>query len=103
MTKVQVLYWHGIPLQVRAGERRERVSLELPSRFQEAVDKAAMAAGLIGTDDYLAGLVWEKANDRDGAPAEVAAKIVTELEAHYPSIDWRQTADRIKETRSADA
>ena len=43
MTTYQVLYWHDIPLQVRAGGRRDRASIELPIRFQEAVDNAAMA------------------------------------------------------------
>ena len=97
MTTYQVLYWHNIPLQVRAGGRRDRTSIELPTRFQEAVDSAAMAAGLTGTDGYLSGFVWGEAQERDGSPAEVAAAIAAELEAHHPTIDWRATANTIRQ------
>ena len=57
MTTYQILFWYDIPVQVRAGGRRERVSVELPARFQAAIDSAAMAAGLTGTDGYLSGFV----------------------------------------------
>ena len=43
MARVQVLYWHDIPLQVRAGRRGNRGSVELDPRFQAAADQAAMA------------------------------------------------------------
>ena len=66
MTSYQILYWHNIPLQVRAGGRRDRVSVELPPRFQEAVDSAAMAAGLAGAERRLLGCVWGEAQGRDG-------------------------------------
>ena len=36
-----------------AKEGRTRAARELPPRFQEAIDAAAMRAGLIGTDAYL--------------------------------------------------
>lgn len=96
MTPYQVLYWHDIPLQVRAGGRRERVSVELPARFQAAVDSAAMAAGLTGTDAYLARFVWGEAQERDGSPVDVAAAVAAELEASHPVVDWQQTAARIR-------
>lgn len=96
MTSYQILYWHTIPLQVRAGGRRDRVRVELSSRFQEAVDSAAMAAGLTGTDGYLAGFVWGEAQERDGPPAEVAAAVAAELEAQHAAIDWRATANAIR-------
>lgn len=97
MTSYQILYWHNIPVQVRAGGRRERASVELPPRFQEAVDSAAMTAGLTGTDGYLSGFVWGAAQERDGAPAEVAAAVAAELEAQHADIDWRATAAAIRE------
>ncbi len=96
MTSYQILYWHTIPLQVRAGRRRDRASVELPPRFQEAVDSAAMAAGLTGTDGYLAGFVWGQAQERDGRPAEVAAAVAAELDAQHATIDWRATATAIR-------
>jgi hypothetical protein len=96
MTSYQILYWHDIPVQVRAGGRRERVSVELPPRFQAAVDSAAMAAGLTGTDAYLEGFVWGETMEREGAPHEVAAAVASELEAKYPTVDWHKTAATIK-------
>lgn len=94
MTTYQIMYWHDIPVQVRAGGRRERVSIELSSRFQVAVDNAAMAAGLTGTDAYLEGFAWSEPLEREGTPAEVAAAVATELEAQHTAIDWRATAAR---------
>lgn len=96
MTTYQIMYWHDIPVQVRAGGRRERMSVELPSRFQVAVDNAAMAAGLTGTDAYLEGFAWGEPAEREGTPQDVAAAVAAELEAQYAVIDWRNTADAMR-------
>lgn len=95
MAEFQVLFWHDIPLQVRAGNRRNRVSFELAPRFQAAIDQAAMASGLIGTDEYLDGFHWSEIQERDGSAEEVAATVAAELEASYPQIDWQKTAKAI--------
>ncbi len=92
MAKFQILYWHDIPLQVRAGNRRNRASIELAPRFQTAVDQAAMAAGLTGTGDYLDGFRWSEMQERDGSNEEVAAAAAAEIEASYPEIDWQESA-----------
>ncbi|CUS02350.2 conserved protein of unknown function [Candidatus Promineifilum breve] len=92
MTTYQIMSWHDIPVQVRAGGRRDRVSLQLDPRFMAAVDSAAMAAGLTGSDAYLAGFVWGEAQERDGAPEAVAAAVAAELEDQFATIDWRATA-----------
>ena len=96
MTTYQIMYWHDIPVQVRAGGRRDRASLELPARFQEAVDSAAMAAVLTGTDGYLAGFAWGEPQEREGTPGEVAAAVAAELEARFAEIDWRATAAALR-------
>lgn len=96
MTVFQVLYWHDIPIQVRAGSRGNRASVELPPRFQEAIDNAAMAAGLTGTDGYLSAFVWGDQQERDGSPDQVAAAVAHDLSARYAEIDWRKTAAAIK-------
>lgn len=97
MTTYQILYWHDIPAQVRAkGEGRERVSAPLSPRFQEAIDNAAMWAGLIGGDDYTNAFVWSEPQSRDGSAQEVAAAVAAELEAQHTEIDWRATADKIR-------
>lgn len=96
LAEYQILYWHDIPLQVRAGNRRDRVRLELSSRFLVAVDRAAMASGLTGTDEYLDGFQWSEKEDRPGSAEEVATIVVAELEAAYPKIDWQGIAKAIQ-------
>lgn len=95
MAEYQILYWHDIPLQVRSGGRRDRVSQELPSRFQVAIDKAAMAADLAGTDQYLNEFHWSEPLDRPGSPQEVVAAVVAELDARYPTLDWHKTVTSV--------
>lgn len=102
MTRYQILYWHDIPIQVRAGRRRDRVSKELPPRFQIAIDNAAMAADVTGTDDYLDAFTWSAPSEREGSSAEVATAVAQELDQQYPKIDWRQTAARITSGQTAD-
>lgn len=96
MATYQIMYWHDIPIQVRAGGRRDRVSQELPQRFQVAIDQAAMAAGLTGSDAYIETFRWGEPQAREGSPAEVVAAVVAELESAFEKIDWRKTAESLK-------
>jgi hypothetical protein len=52
--ELTVIRWRDIPAQVVARSGRERASVQLSDRFQEAIDTAATRIGLIGTDEYLA-------------------------------------------------
>jgi hypothetical protein len=52
MAIYQVMYWADIPVQVRAKGSGGRAKAQLPERFQEAIDLAAMAVGWIGSDEY---------------------------------------------------
>jgi dihydroneopterin aldolase len=96
MTTVQIMYWHDIPVQVKAKHGRKRHSVELPQRFQIAVDNAAMQAGLTGSDAYIETFRWGDAEEREGTPEEVAAAVAAEVEAQFPKIDWRKTAADLK-------
>jgi hypothetical protein len=80
----QIVYWRDIPAQVKVKAGGERASQPLSERFQEAIDAAAMRAGLIGTDDYLAEWRTVDAGERAGEPAVVAQAVAAELEAAYP-------------------
>jgi hypothetical protein len=53
MPELTVIWWRDIPAQVTAKEGRSRASTSFDQRFQEAIDAAAMRAGLIGSDAYL--------------------------------------------------
>ena len=48
-----VISWRDIPGQVVAQSGRRKARAQLTPRFQEAIDAAAMKAGLFGTDEYL--------------------------------------------------
>ena len=85
MTEYQVTRWRELPsmIAVRAGD--EVVKSELASRFQEAIDEAAMRLGDTEADDYLAG--WERSpwTEADGTPSEVLDRVAAELEAEWPA------------------
>jgi hypothetical protein len=76
---VTVIYWRDIPAQVVSGQGRKASRMMLPDRFQEAIDRAATRAGLIGSDEYMAE--WRKVQVEDDVVEEVAAR----LEAEYPN------------------
>ena len=96
MATYQIMYWHDIPVQVRARGDGGRASAPLPERFQEAIDQAAMAAGLIGSDDYSTAFRWGETQEREGAAREVANAVAAEIDAQYPTIDWRATVASIR-------
>ena len=85
MTDYQVTRWRELPSMVAARAGDETVKSQLATRFQEAIDEAAMRLGDTGADDYLAG--WERSSwtEATGAPAEVLDRVVAELEAEWPA------------------
>ena len=54
MASLTILYWRDIPAQVIARAGRAGAKAELSRRFTEAIDAAAMRAGLTDSDAYLA-------------------------------------------------
>jgi Virulence factor len=70
--ELTVIWWRDIPAQVTAKEGRARAAVELAPRFQEAIDAAAMRAGLIGTDAYLEEWRRDARDCGDDLDAEVA-------------------------------
>ena len=58
MIKYQVLSWRGIPAQIRASENGKKISKQLPTRFQNEIDRIAMKEGLFGSEEYLNGWSW---------------------------------------------
>ena len=53
MAKKILIYWRDIPSQVIVQRGRKREKAQLSSRFQEAIDRAAMRAGKGSSDAYL--------------------------------------------------
>jgi hypothetical protein len=75
VAELTVIWWRDIPAQVTAKQGRSRAARELPPRFQEAIDAAAMRAGLIGTDAYLEEWHRELRACGDELEAEVAQEL----------------------------
>ena len=93
MTEVQVVLWRDIPAQVKARQDRQRASRGLDPRFQEAVDSAAMRAGLADTDDYLAEWRTSTWEERPGSPEQAADQYAAEIEAEYSAEKLRLLVD----------
>ena len=83
MADLIVVCWRDIPAQVIVKKGRQSAKRELPLRFTEAIDMAAMRTGASGTDDYLAE--WRRAEPKpvgDDLEAE-ADRAVAEIDQAY--------------------
>ncbi|MCF3974116.1 virulence factor [Paracoccus salsus] len=77
MAALTLVLWRDIPAQVLHGTGRTAQRVALSERFEQAIDRAAMQAGLSGTDDYLAE--WRRAP----AEADDATTLAARIEAEY--------------------
>ena len=80
MARYQILYWEHIPLGVKATDVNGTVRENLPTRFQEAVEKASSKAGQTSAAAYTSMFKWGKEKEREGTAKEVAAAIAKELD-----------------------
>jgi len=83
MQPVTVVYWRDIPAQVIVGKGRRAAKVQLPERFEQAIDRCAMKVGARDSDAYLAD--WRKAAPYDvaGEQEQVARAEAARLEAEY--------------------
>jgi hypothetical protein len=81
MATYKVLYWQEVPSQIKAEDDETDVTLQMPDRFQERIDRLAAERGLGGADDYLAQWRWSEEDDRDGSAQAVAEAVRDELVA----------------------
>jgi hypothetical protein len=81
----QILYWRDIPAQVKVRLGRQRVNRALSTRFQEAIDEAAMRAKTTSTDEYLDEWRSSDPQEAEGDPEALADRLAAELEAAYPA------------------
>jgi len=93
MPEVTIVYWRDIPAQVIVGKGRSGSKVQLPERFEQAIDRCAMKIGAKDADLYLAE--WRKATPYpvDGEPAEVAAAEAARLDAEYDLPRIKQLID----------
>src|SRR5210317_21258 len=93
MADVIVVYWRDIPAQVIVGKGRKASKVQLPERFEQAIDRAAMKVGAEDTDAYLAE--WRKADpvEIDGEPDAIADAEAARLDAEYDKARIKQLID----------
>jgi hypothetical protein len=87
MASLIIISWRDIPAQVIVKCGRETAKVQLPARFQEAVDRAAMRAGKGSSDAYLAD--WKRSDPRpcgEDLQAEAAAE-AARIEARFSDED----------------
>jgi hypothetical protein len=82
MPELTIISWREIPAQVTAGKGRHAARAQLSERFQEAIDAAAVRAGLTGTDAYLEEWRREARQCGDDLEAEVTTAAL-QLEHEY--------------------
>ena len=84
MATYKILYWQDVPSQIKAEDELDEVTLPLPEKFQEEIDRLAAKRGLQGSDDYLAQWRWSEEETREGEAREVAEALKAELESAWP-------------------
>ncbi len=83
MPAVTIVYWRDIPAQVIVGSGRSAAKVQLPERFEQAIDRCAMKVGARDADAYLAE--WRKAEPYhvEGDAADVASREAERLKTAF--------------------
>ena len=99
-----VIWWRDIPAQVIAKDRRRASKVVLHTRFQVAIDRAAVKSGRREMDAYIAE--WRKEQRPCGEDLEREASEEAErLEARYTKevLNVLAAAGGVDTTRAAEA
>ena len=82
MAKLTIVMWRDIPAQVIVKQGRNSAKRPLEERFEKAIDKAAMRAGLYGSDGYLSE--WRRETTACGDDLEaILETTVNQIQADY--------------------
>ena len=87
MAEVQVTSWRDVPSLVTARDGDEVIKIQLPARFQEAIDEAAMRIGAEDSSTYLEGWIRGPWEAMAGSATEAAAGV-----AHHLETTWTDEA-----------
>lgn len=88
MAELIVVYWRDIPAQVIVKKGRANAKRELPLRFTEAIDMAAMRSGAAESGAYLEE--WRKA-----PPVPVGDELEAEADKAMAAIEAEYGRDRL--------
>jgi hypothetical protein len=93
MAHIVIVYWRDIPAQVIAergrGRGRQTAKIELPDRFAQAIDAAAMRGAASDADSYLAD--WRRSD-----PVECGEDLEAEAVAMADRLNAEYDADRLR-------
>ena len=90
MSDTVIVYWRDIPAQVIVGKGRRAAKAQLPERFEQAIDRAAMKIGAKDGDAYMAE--WRKV---PGPPSEGDAS--AHADALAAELDRTHDQNRLKQ------
>lgn len=78
VVKTIYIFWRDIPAQVIMQRGRQRAKGTLSSRFQKAIDSAAMRAGKGSSDAYISE--WRRQTAVDKSDGELSRLVELEIE-----------------------
>ena len=58
MTELTIILWRDIPAQLMIGSGRKAIKYKLPEKYEQAIDRCAMAVGAKDAESYLQD--WRK-------------------------------------------
>ena len=95
MSEYQITYWRDFPSMVVVKNGEETVKVSLASRFQEAIDEAAMRVGAEDADAYLDG--WRKSDwiVEQGDATEVAERVSSGIENSLDDAGLQAMLDKL--------
>jgi hypothetical protein len=81
---LKIIKWRDIPAQVNGTAGEQKVQVELPPRFQKAIDRAAMVAGKKDANSYIAEMGSDSISAEESTDIEAAvATLVEQLETKF--------------------
>lgn len=85
---LKIIKWRDIPAQINGTDGDRKVQVELPPRFQKAIDRAAMIADKKDANSYIAEMGSEtrpvEANSDEPVDIDAAvAELVITIEAEF--------------------
>ena len=92
-----VIWWGAIPSEVVVREGERILKAELPPRFAEAIDRAAMGGGQAGSDSYMAG--WTRSER--ACSSDLQAELDSEVDALVRRFTDSELDRVLAETRAA--
>jgi hypothetical protein len=97
MSEYQITRWHQIPSMVVARQGQQVIKIMLPTRFQEAIDEAAMRMGEIDAEAYTEGWNRDTWVESSELPQSLADRITEELESTFSEKYLQEILDGLGE------